>query len=113
MMHHRMYLRRCSMSSISEESETGDDEQLDEEFIICNDSPRDTPHSVENDDDEEYEVRHQSSSSTAMETCLDDLNSFKEVSALFFFYYFAYFLLTDSSISRFLFSSHSPIDVFA
>lgn len=106
MMHHRMYLRRCSMSSISEESETGDDEQLDEEFIICNDSPANTPHGVEEeDDDEEYEVRHQSSSSTAMETCLDDLNSFKEVSALCYVRYFAYFLLTDSSISRFLFFS--------
>ena len=57
------------------------------------------------DDDEEYEVRHQSSSSTAMETCLDDLNSFKEVSALCYVLYFAYFLLTDSSISRFLFFS--------
>ncbi len=26
-MYHRMYLRRSSMSSISEESETGDDEE--------------------------------------------------------------------------------------
>ncbi len=37
-MYHRMYIRRCSMSSISEESETGDDDHLDEEFIVCNDN---------------------------------------------------------------------------
>ena len=62
-----MYLRRCSMSSISEESETGDDEHLDEEFLICHD---DTSH---------QEERNSSPSSVAVESCLGDLNSFKAV----------------------------------
>jgi hypothetical protein len=47
-----MYLRRCSMSSISEESETGDDEEMIQK-------PQQKKLNVEN--------------------CLGDLNNFKEV----------------------------------
>lgn len=64
-----MYLRRCSMSSISEESETGEDDLLDEEFVICND---------------EHEPKTPSPADLAVENCLGDLNSFKEVSACVF-----------------------------
>jgi hypothetical protein len=60
-----MYLRRCSMSSISEESETGDDDHLDKEFIICNDQNNKQP--------------NQSTTISAVENCLGDLHSFKEV----------------------------------
>jgi hypothetical protein len=59
-----MYLRRCSMSSISEESETGDDDHLDDEFIIC---------------DSNNEQEKPSSTNLSVENCLGDLNSFKEV----------------------------------
>ncbi|CAF3349771.1 unnamed protein product [Rotaria sp. Silwood1] len=66
-MYHRMYLRRCSMSSISEESETGDDEHLDDEFVICN-----------NNIDNNNEQENHSSTTLSVENCLGDLNSFKE-----------------------------------
>ncbi|CAF0997561.1 unnamed protein product [Adineta steineri] len=59
-----MYLRRCSMSSISEESETGDDDLLDEEFVICN--------------DDNNEEKSQSPTNISVENCLGDLNSFKK-----------------------------------
>ncbi len=70
-MYHRMYIRRCSMSSISEESETGDDDQLDEEFIICNND--------KNKNNHHNEQKNQSSTSLSVDNCLGDLNSFKEV----------------------------------
>ncbi|CAF0751802.1 unnamed protein product [Adineta ricciae] len=63
-MYHRMYLRRCSMSSISEESETGDDDLLDEEFVIC--------------DDNTNEQTAHSSTNLSVENCLGDLHSFKK-----------------------------------
>ncbi|CAF0945695.1 unnamed protein product [Rotaria sordida] len=72
-MFHRMYLRRCSMSSISEESETGDDDHMDEEFIICNDNNNNNNNNNNND---KQETR--SSTSISVENCLGDLNSFKE-----------------------------------
>ena len=68
-MYHRMYLRRCSMSSISEESETGDDDLLDEEFVIC--------------DDNTNEQTTHSSTNLSVENCLGDLHSFKKVSPSF------------------------------
>ncbi|CAF3512516.1 unnamed protein product [Adineta steineri] len=55
-MYHRMYLRRCSMSSISEESETGDDDQ-----------------SIRHDDN-----INQQPIKLNVENCLGDLNVFKE-----------------------------------
>jgi hypothetical protein len=61
-MYHRMYLRRCSMSSISEESEMGDDDHLDDEFIIHNNNNND-----------------QLPLTLNVENCLGDLNTFKEV----------------------------------
>ena len=72
-MYHRMYLRRCSMSSISEESETGDDDLLDDEFIICNDDKSNHTNEQEN----------RSSTNLSVENCLGDLNSFKEVRTFF------------------------------
>ena len=57
MFYHRMYLRRCSMSSISEESETADEEKQDEI------STKTTNNS------QQVEVQN----------CLGDLNSFKQV----------------------------------
>ncbi len=68
-MYHRMYLRRCSMSSISEESELGDDDQLDDEFIICDD----------NDSNHKNEHKNQPTKNMSVENCLGDLNSFKKV----------------------------------
>ena len=65
-MYHRMYLRRCSMSSISEESETGDDDHLDGE-----NTERQTN---ENQPDKPLP------SNLNVENCLGDLNVFKEVS---------------------------------
>ena len=61
-MYHRMYLRRCSMSSISEESETGDD-----------DDHRQTPPKL---DPNELPLKFD------VENCLGDLNSFKEVTLI-------------------------------
>ncbi|UJR33521.1 hypothetical protein I4U23_020966 [Adineta vaga] len=63
-MYHRMYLRRCSMSSISEESETGDDDLLDEEFLIC--------------DDNNNEEKSHSPANLSVENCLGDLDCFKK-----------------------------------
>ena len=63
-MNHRMYLRRCSMSSISEESETGDDELVDDEYLV-------------------RDERHAPPASFTVENCLGDLNSFKAVSFSF------------------------------
>ena len=60
-----MYLRRCSMSSISEESETGDDDEL----------PHNRPTTPKLDSDQrplKFDV----------ENCLGDLNSFKEVTLI-------------------------------
>jgi len=57
-----MYLRRCSMSSISEESETGDDDKL-----IKDQQQNEIPKNNLN-----------------VENCLGDLNNFKEVKFLFF-----------------------------
>ncbi|UJR13716.1 hypothetical protein I4U23_000727 [Adineta vaga] len=60
-MYHRMYLRRCSMSSISEESETGDDDHLDGENINHIEQPtKSLPDNLN------------------VENCLGDLNIFKE-----------------------------------
>ncbi len=73
-MYHRMYIRRCSMSSISEESETGDDDHLDDEFIVCNDEK--TNHV--------NEQNGRSSTSLSVDNCLGDLNTFKEVRMFFF-----------------------------
>ncbi len=70
-MYHRMYIRRCSMSSISEESETGDDDQLDDEFIICNDNNINNKYN--------NEKKPQPSTSLSVDNCLGDLNNFKEV----------------------------------
>lgn len=69
-MYHRMHIRRCSMSSISEESETGDDEHLDEEFIVCNNDNENIHH---------HERKDQSNASLSVNNCLGDLNAFKEV----------------------------------
>ncbi len=55
------------MSSISEESETGDDNHLDEEFIVCN------------DDNNNEQKTPSSSTSLSVDNCLGDLNSFKQV----------------------------------
>ncbi|CAF4525645.1 unnamed protein product [Rotaria socialis] len=70
-MYHRMYLRRCSMSSISEESETGDDDHLDDEFAVCNDDNN-------NNNNNNNEQENRSSTSLSVENCLGDLNSFKK-----------------------------------
>lgn len=75
-MYHRMYIRRCSMSSISEESETGDDEHLDEEFIVCNNNDNDNNHN---------ERKDPSIPSLSVNNCLGDLNAFKEVRVSFFY----------------------------
>ncbi len=74
-MYHRMYLRRCSMSSISEESETGDDDHLDEEFIVCNDNNNNNNNNNNHNNEQETQV----SASLSVENCLGDLNSFNEV----------------------------------
>lgn len=58
------------MSSISEESETGDDEHLDEEFIVCNNDNENIHH---------HERKDQSNASLSVNNCLGDLNAFKEV----------------------------------
>ncbi|CAF2327208.1 unnamed protein product [Rotaria sp. Silwood2] len=63
-----MYLHRCSMSSISEESETGDDDLNDDEYVICNDN------NINNNNEQE----NHSSTSLSVENCLGDLNTFKE-----------------------------------
>ncbi len=63
-MYHRMLLRRCSMSSISEESETGDDEEL-----------------IEHNNQQQDQL----SNNLNVENCLGDLNNFKEV--IYFFSY--------------------------
>jgi len=63
------------MSSISEESETGDDDHLDDEFIVCNDEKNNHTN----------EQKNQSSTSLTVNNCLGDLNSFKEVRSFFLF----------------------------
>lgn len=65
------------MSSISEESETGDDELLDEEFIVCNDN---TNKNNNNNNNHDYsEEKSQLTTSLSVDNCLGDLNSFKQV----------------------------------
>lgn len=62
------------MSSISEESETGDDELLDEEFIVCNDN-----NNKNNNNNHHYsEEKSQLTTSLSVDNCLGDLNSFKQ-----------------------------------
>jgi len=78
-----MYIRRSSMSSISEESEMGDDDQLDDEFIICNDNNNNNNHN--------NEQKPQPSTSLSVDNCLGDLNSFKEVRIFFLFYVIIFF----------------------
>jgi hypothetical protein len=63
------------MSSISEESETGDDDHLDDEFIVCNNEK--TNH--------HNEQKTQSSTSLSVHNCLGDLNTFKKVRISLFF----------------------------
>ena len=63
------------MSSISEESETGDDEHLDEEFIVCNTDDNQTNHHTE--------PKNPSIPNLSVNNCLGDLNAFKEVSIFF------------------------------
>ena len=74
-----MYIRRCSMSSISEESETGDDEHLDEEFIVCPDN-----NDIQNNHHHHNERKDPSIPNLSVNNCLGDLNAFKEVSFFFF-----------------------------
>ncbi len=62
-MYHRMYLRRCSMSSISEESEMDED---DEFMGHSNQQQNELPNNLN------------------VENCLGDLNNFKEVNCFFF-----------------------------
>ena len=87
-MYHRMYIRRCSMSSISEESETGDDEHLDDEFIVCNNDNQNHHH----------EPKDQSGTSLSVNNCLGDLNAFKQV-RISFALSTLYFLSTNQQIS--------------
>ncbi|CAF1317681.1 unnamed protein product [Rotaria sp. Silwood1] len=63
-MYHRMYLRRSSMSSISEESEMDDNDQHDENFMLNN------KHS--------NEKQNELSINLNVENCLGDLNTLKE-----------------------------------
>ncbi|CAF0927254.1 unnamed protein product [Rotaria sordida] len=63
-MYHRMYLRRSSMSSISEESEMDDDDQLDENFTSKNKHINGK--------------KNELSINLHVENCLGDLNTFKE-----------------------------------
>lgn len=63
-MYHRMYLRRSSMSSISEESETGDDDEV-----------------IEHQD----QAKDRLSKTAEVENCLGHLNNFKEVNFLSFY----------------------------
>ncbi|CAF3686428.1 unnamed protein product [Rotaria sp. Silwood1] len=63
-MYHRMYLRRSSMSSISEESEMDDNDQRDENFMLNN------KHS--------NEKQNELSINLNVENCLGDLNTLKE-----------------------------------
>ncbi len=65
-----MYLRRCSMSSISEESETGDDDQHDGEST--------------GDNNNINQQQNQLPINLNVENCLGDLNIFKEVRFLFY-----------------------------
>jgi hypothetical protein len=64
-----MYLRRCSMSSISEESETGDDDQHDGESTEDNNNIN--------------QQKNQLPINLNVENCLGDLNIFKKVNFLF------------------------------
>jgi hypothetical protein len=72
------------MSSISEESETGDDDHLDDEFIVCNDEKNNHTN----------EQKNQSSTSLTVNNCLGDLNSFKEVRSFFFCLLFIHIYVT-------------------
>ncbi len=69
-MYHRMYLRPCSMSSISEESETGDDDEL-----------------IEHQQQNEIPKNNLN-----VENCLGDLNNFKEVKFSFYVYIILFLL---------------------
>ena len=73
------------MSSISEESETGDDDHLDDEFIVCNDEK--VAH--------HHEEQSQSSASLTVHDCLGELNTFKEVR------------IAEISFSSFIVHSHT------
>lgn len=68
-MYHRMYLRRSSMSSISEESETGEELNINETIHrnVCNSSKSHPTLSLAH---------------TEVEHCLGDLKNFKRVSRL-------------------------------
>ena len=74
-MYHRMYLRRCSMSSISEESEMGDDDHLWMKNLLYVMMKRIIMSN---------EQQNQPRKSVSVENCLGDLNSFKAVSNVFF-----------------------------
>ncbi|CAF2581775.1 unnamed protein product [Rotaria sp. Silwood2] len=63
-MYHRMYLRRSSMSSISEESEMDDDDQLSENFMLNNKHVNEKQNAL--------------SINLNVKNCLGDLNIFKE-----------------------------------
>lgn len=65
-MYHRMYLRRSSMSSISEESEISENNQLHVDFV--------------EDNKQTHETENELAINLHAENCLGDLNSFKEVS---------------------------------
>lgn len=64
-MYHRMYLRRSSMSSISEESETGDDDEVMEH---------------------QEQTNNRLSKSIEVENCLGHLHNFKEVNWISFLF---------------------------
>lgn len=68
------------MSSISEESETGDDDHLDDEFIVCNNNNDNIDHRDNNDHGIKQREQNVVPSTLAVETCLGDLNTFKQVS---------------------------------
>jgi len=67
------------MSSISEESELGDDDQLDDEFIICGGDDNDN-------NNHKNEHKNQPTKNVSVENCLGDLNSFKKVRFFLLFY---------------------------
>lgn len=86
------------MSSISEESETGDDDHLDEEFVVCE---RKINNNDNNSEENNSEENNKSTTTLSVENCLGDLNSFKEVSFKYFFFFIdlTHFLLISHQIS--------------
>ncbi len=91
-MYHRMYLRRCSMSSISEESETGDDEQMLGQKENTNQLPNN------------LNVEH----------CLGHLNNFKQVTLVFFLFPRCFCCSSNKIViflfERYVYSNVSSID---